>query len=399
MSRIDKLLAELAPNGVDFRPVGELCKVLNGYAFKSSYFNTDGIGVPIIRIRDVNTGFSDTYYSGEYDERWVVGDGDIIIGMDGDFRANRWRHGRALLNQRVCRLQDFSADITPGYLFYKIQDELDRIHSSITGSTVKHLSSRELDRARIPVPPIEVQREIVRVLDQFTQLEAKLEAKLEAELEARRTQYEFYRDALFVDAGAPLVPMGKIGTFMRGRRFTKSDVVESGIPSIHYGEIYTDYGVSASRAVREVNSDMVGQLRFAKPGDVIFAGVGETVADVGKAVAWLGDTPVAVHDDAFAFTSDLNPKFVAYAVQASAFHAQKEGHVARGKVKRLSSAGLAKISIPVPSAEEQARIVSILDVFDALVNDLSSGLPAEIAARRKQYGYYRDRLLAFREAE
>ncbi len=94
----------------------------------------------------------------------------------------------------------------------------------------------------------------------------------------------------------------------------------------------------------------------------------------------------------------MNPKFVAYALQTASFHSQKSKYVARAKVKRLSGENLAKIRIPVPSIEEQERVVSILDKFDALVNDLSSGLPAEIAARRQQYEHYRDRLLTFREA-
>ena len=144
MSQINELITELCPEGVHFKELGDLCTVFNGYAFRSEFFNTDGVGLPIIRIRDVNTGFSDTYFSGQFDERWIVNDFDILIGMDGDFRVNRWRHGQALLNQRVCRLQDFSPDLLPGFIFYQVQDELDRIQSSITGSTVKHLSSREL---------------------------------------------------------------------------------------------------------------------------------------------------------------------------------------------------------------------------------------------------------------
>ena len=193
--------------------------------------------------------------------------------------------------------------------------------------------------------------------------------------------------------------MSEVGTFARGRRFTKSDVVDAGVPSIHYGEIYTDYGVAATRAVREVRADIAGQLRFANSNDVIFAGVGETVADVGKAVAWLGDSPVAVHDDTFAYTSDLNPRFVVYLSQTANFQRQKDPLVSRAKVKRLSAAGLGTISIPVPSKKEQDRVVSILEKFDALVNSLSIGLPAELAARRQQYVYYRDKLLTFKELE
>ena len=191
--------------------------------------------------------------------------------------------------------------------------------------------------------------------------------------------------------------MGALGHFVRGRRFTKADVVETGTPSIHYGEIYTRYGVAAEVTVSQVRSELVPQLRFAQSGDVVIAAVGETVEDVGKAVAWLGDGAVAVHDDCFIFSHDMDPKFVSYYMQTEHFHAQKGKHVARAKVKRLSGESLAKITIPVIPRGEQERIVAILDRFDTLVNDISVGLPAELAARRKQYEHYRDRLLTFKE--
>lgn len=247
----------------------------------------------------------------------------------------------------------------------------------------------------VNLPPVEAQLEIVRTLSSFR----SLQIELEAELQARRLQYAYYRDWLltFPEAGGWRIPMSELGQFIRGRRFTKDDVVEEGIPSIHYGEIYTTYGVAAQSAVSHVRDDLRSQLRFAEPGDVVIAAVGETVEDVAKAVAWLGKEPVAIHDDTFLFRSELNPKFVSYAMQTADFHRQKNKYVARAKVKRLSSEGLAKIAIPVPPLVEQERIVGILDKFDALVNDLSSGLPAELNARRRQHEYYRDKLLTFEE--
>jgi type I restriction enzyme S subunit len=400
MSRIDELLADLCPEGVEFVRLGDSCNVFNGCAFKAALFNNEGRGLPLIRIRDLNTGFSQTYYSGEYDVRYIVEDGDILIGMDGDFRAVRWKHGRALLNQRVCRLQDFKLGILPAFMYYVVQDELDRIHGSIQGSTVKHLSSKELERSRVPMPPLEVQREIVELLDRFTALETELEVELTTELEARHQQYASYRDALlaFSDQDIRWVAMAEVGEFFRGRRFTKADYVEDGVPCIHYGDIYTQYGTVTETTTSHVDAELAPTLRFAQPGDLIIAGVGETVEDVGKAVAWLGHDEVAIHDDCFAFRHSLNPQFVSYYFQSTAFHAEKNKFVARAKVKRLSAESLAKLTIPVPSPEEQARIVAILDKFEELVNNISVGLPAEIAARRRQYAYYRDRLLTFKEA-
>ena len=151
---------------------------------------------------------------------------------------------------------------------------------------------------------------------------------------------------------------------------------------------------------------MADSLRYAKPGDVIMAGVGETVDDVGKAVAWIGNEKVAIHDDSYAFRHSMNPKFISYVMQTAAFIEEKAKHVSRGKVNRLLINGIGKVRIPIPypdntekSLAEQARIVAILDKFDALTNSISEGLPREIALRQKQYEYYRDLLLSFPKPE
>ena len=145
-------------------------------------------------------------------------------------------------------------------------------------------------------------------------------------------------------------------------------------------------------------SELAASLRFARIGDVVIAAVGETVDDVCKAVAWLGDEDVAVHDDCFIFRHSMNPKFVSYYLQTDAFRAEKAKHVARAKMKRVSGESLARLRVPVPPLDEQERAVAILDKFDALVRGLSISLPAELDARRKQYEHYRDRLLTFSEA-
>lgn len=401
MTRGDVMQANTTRVPVPFKPIDSLCNILYGSAFNAALFNSKGDGLPVVRIRDVNSGFSGTYYSGAYDHRYVVENGDILIGMDGDFRAVRWTHGRALLNQRVCRLESFKAEVLPEFILLKVQDELDRIHRTTQGSTVKHLSARDLRSARVPVPSLEVQREVVKTLHHFADLQVRLEAELQAELKARLFQYSHYRESLIalVDGvRVQALPMGEIGQFIRGRRFTRRDVVPEGVPSIHYGEIYTQYGTSARKAVSFVRRDMADELRYARPGDVVIAAVGETVEDLGKGVAWLGDSPVAIHDDTFLFRSDLNPTYVAHFLRTRDFESQKYRHVAQGKVKRLAAGGLAQIRIPCPPRSDQDRIAQVLDQFGTLVNDLSVELSAEVRARRQQYEYYRDQLLTFPEA-
>lgn len=288
--------------------------------------------------------------------------------------------------------------ITPEYLNLYLRSAAGR--RQIEGKTQVgarfRLTYASMSEIRLPVPSIRAQREVTARLATFE----ALKTELESELSARRIQYVHYRDSLLSFRGANgvrWVPMGEEGTFIRGRRFTKEDIVDSGIPSIHYGEIYTSYGVATESTVSHVRDDLAGRLRYALPGDLVLAAVGETVEDVGKAVAWLGTQPAAVHDDTYIFRHNLHPKYVSYWLQTAAFHRQKNRFVARAKVKRLSGENLAKVVMPVPDFAQQKHIVEILDRFDALVSDLSVGLPAELAARQKQYEYYRDRLLTFEE--
>jgi len=185
---------------------------------------------------------------------------------------------------------------------------------------------------------------------------------------------------------------------MRGTGIQKSDFTEMGVRCIHYGQIHTHYGSWADKTLSFVNPEFAARLRHARNGDLVIATTSEDDAAVAKAVAWLGHDDVVVSNDAYIFRHALNPKYVSYFFQTDAFQSQKKPYITGTKVRRISGENLAKIRIPVPPREEQDRIASILDQFDTLVNDLSTGLPAEIAARRQQYDHYRDRLLTFREA-
>ncbi len=193
--------------------------------------------------------------------------------------------------------------------------------------------------------------------------------------------------------------MGEIGNFVRGSGIQKSDFIDSGAGCIHYGQIHTHYGTWADKTKSFISPDFAARLRKAHSGDLVIATTSEDDDAVAKAVAWLGNDEVAVSTDAYIYRHTINPKYMSYFFQTELFQSQKKPYITGTKVRRISGDALAKIRIPVPSDVEQERIVSILDKFDALVNDLSSGLPAEIKARRQQYEHYRDLLLTFPEHE
>ena len=190
-----------------------------------------------------------------------------------------------------------------------------------------------------------------------------------------------------------------MGTFTRGKGIQKVDLFSSGFPAIHYGEVHTRYRTSTSQTVSYVNEDVFNRSTLALPGDVVLATTSEDDESVAKAVAWVGDDSVAVSGDAVVYSHPMETRFVAYYLGCAKFLRDKMKYITGAKVRRISPQSLSKIFIPVPPLSEQKRIADILDTFDALVNDLESGLPAEIEARRKQYEYYRDKLLTFKKLE
>ena len=189
--------------------------------------------------------------------------------------------------------------------------------------------------------------------------------------------------------------MSEIGTFIRGNGLQKKDFTDSGAPCIHYGQIYTYYGTSATKTKSFVSEETAKKCKKANCGDLIFATVSENVEDVCKCVAWLGKDAICISGDSLAFHHSQNPKYLSYYLQTQEFFDYKRSRVTGTKVIRLHQSKLEQFEIPIPSLEDQARIVSILDKFETLLSDFSQGLPAEIAAVQEQYEYYRDKLLSF----
>ena len=184
--------------------------------------------------------------------------------------------------------------------------------------------------------------------------------------------------------GVPHESLGSIGSIVRGKRFVKADLVDEGVPCLHYGEIYTRYGISAHRSFSFLTQERAKTMRFAKPGDVVLVSAGESIEDIGKSVAWLGTQPIAIHDACYAFSSPLDPKYVSYFFASRLFRDQIRQDIASSKISSVSTQNLARARIPVPPLEVQQTIVGVLDDFTELEAGLAAKLEAELDARQRQ---------------
>ncbi|EKA7398345.1 restriction endonuclease subunit S [Vibrio parahaemolyticus] len=399
LSYLEKLLGGV---DVEWLPLGNLAEIGTG---KSNRQDETEDGEYPFYVRSKNILRSDTF---QFDETAIVVPGEGGIGDIFHFVE-----GKYALHQRAYRIKATSDVLDTKFLYHYMYSKFKQyILMKSVGATSVSIRKPMLEGFQIPIPcpdnpekSLVIQAEIVRILDAFTAMTTELTTELTAELNMRKKQYNYYRDQLlsFEEGEVEWKMLGEIGEFIRGKRFTKKDYVEDdGIKVIHYGEIYTHYGTSSTIAISQVRSDLAGSLRYAEPNDVIVASVGETIDEVAKAVAWLGDEKVAIHDDSYAIRHSLNPKYLSYCLQTEKFTTEKAKHVSSGKVKRLLINGISKMEVPIPFADdpekslaEQSRIVAILDKFDALTNSITEGLSREIELRQKQYEYYRDLLLSF----
>ena len=389
MSKLQELIQKLCPNGVEYKKLGELLdyEQPTKYIVESTDYD-NSYNIPVLTA-------GQTFILGYTNENFGIYKASLEIPtiIFDDFTTSfHWVDFDFKVKSSAMKMlrpkETFEGSFK--YIFYAMK--------CIKYEAVDHSRHwiSKYSQFEIPVPPIEVQEEIVSILNNFT----NLAAELQAELQARQEQYEYYRDKLLsfnnIDgASVTWMKMSEIGTFIRGKNLKKKDFTESGVPCIHYGQIYTYYGTFAFHTKSFVNEELAKMCKKAHIGDLVFATVSENVDDVCKCVAWLGNDEICISGDSLAFCHNQNPKYLAYYFQTAAFADYKRSKVTGTKVIRLHQSKLEQFVVPVPSLVEQEHIVSILDKFETLVNSLTTGLPAEIAAVQEQYEYYRNKLLSF----
>ena len=386
MNKIEQMLQELCPNGVEYKKLGEVCDFVNGFAFKSSLFREKGDRIMrITNIDGTNVNIDDVKYFWKTDYKndlqpFLIKGGDILIAMSGATTGKIGYYNYEVdsyLNQRVGKFVPIKDKLSTRFLYHILRNKTEYLYVLAGGGAQPNLSSTKLmDSLEIPVPPLPIQEEIVRILDHFTELTAELQA----ELQARQEQYEYYRNKLltFDEESVTWMKMSEICNLQRGKVYSKEYLRDNqGIYSV-----YSSQTINNGELGRISTYDFDGTyLTWTTDGayaGTIFKRKGKfSITNVCGIISMKSDL---VTMDFLYYWLSLKAKEYVYSGMGN---------------PKLMSNQVEKILVPIPALSEQQRIVSILDKFETLVNDLSQGLPAEIAAVQEQYEYYRNKLLTF----
>ncbi|TDZ41725.1 restriction endonuclease subunit S [Mycobacteroides franklinii] len=412
MRHVDALIAELAPNGVEFKALGDFTKLVRGNGMPKVDLTDAGVGaIHYGQIYTMYGAWATTTFSfvtPDTAAKLAKADpGDIIItntseNLDDVGKAVAWLGDKQIVTGGHATI--IKHDLEPKYLSYWFQSPAfyAQKRALATGTKVIDVSARQLAKVRIPVPPLEVQREIVRILDQFAELEVGLKAELEAELEARRRQYAYYRDSLLMAGEKDIAawkPLGELYDPSSGLSKSASQF-GFGQPFLSFKTVFNNQVIPPELS-NLVNSTEAEQARYSiRAGDVFVTRTSEDLEGLGRSCAALRDYPRATFNG---FTKRLRPKeagaieaqFAAYFFRSSLFKAQIARMAVLSTRISLNDDILLRVRIPAPPIQAQKRVIAILNKLDARSNELSVGLPGEVAVRRKQYEYYRDGLLTF----
>ena len=408
MSRLAELIEELCPEGVEYRPLGEIADLQRGGGMPKKLFIDEGIPAihygHIFTKYGIHTKCAAAYLAPEdADKLTRVYPGDLVVAntsenLEDVGKGVVWLGDvEGVTGGHATVVRSLAVDTVFLSYYLRTEDFALKKRKYAQGTKVIELSAASLSKIDIPLPPLEVQREIVRILDQFT----TLEAELEAELEARRAQYEHYRNHLL--SYESVAARGQVEMVKLGDIATR--VVTGVTPQASNSRYYQD-GSNPWIRTQDVNFNRISAasefvtdnaiddlpLKWVKANSVIVAISG---ASAGRSAILGIDAVTNQHCCNLEIDSNrADYRYVYYSLAARYTELRGLGRGARGD---LNVSIIKSFEIPVPSMEEQRRIADLLDHFDALVNDISSDLPAEIAARRAQYEHYRDRLLSFPE--
>ncbi|MFP6102429.1 restriction endonuclease subunit S [Helicobacter pylori] len=418
MHKIERLLQTLAPKGVEFRKLGEVCEIIRGKRVTKKEILDKG------KYPVVSGGIGFMGYLNEYNRE----ENTITIAQYGTAGFVNWQNQKFWAND-VCFSVIPKETLINRYLYYVLTNMQNYLYSISNRSAIPYsISSNNIMQITIPIPPLEIQQEIVKILDAFTELNTELNT----ELKARKKQYEYYQNMLLdfndinqnhkdakmsvktypkrlktllqtlAPKGVEFRKLGDIGEFYGGLvGKSKKSFSQGNKFYVPYVNVFNNpqLDLNALESVQIGDKEKQNTIQL---GDVLFTGSSENLEDCAMSCVVTQKIEKDIYLNSFCFgfrffdKNLFNPSFLKHFLRDYNFR-KNISKVANGVTRfNVSKQLLSKITIPIPPLEIQQEIVKILDQFLALTTDLLAGIPAEIKARKKQYEYYREKLLTFK---
>ena len=384
MKIIENLISRYCPDGVEYVDLGEVVVFTDGHSFSSGSFN-ESAEYQEYKITDIFGGLVNRgkTFINELPEKLKNGQqlsgGEILVAMSGSTGKTGYNTlSNAVVNQRIAILRNQDC-IENGYLKHLLVNGTFETYCFKNGTGPQNnISKAQLLRYRIPLPPLPIQQEIVRILDTFTNLTAELTNKLNAELTARRKQYEYYRDELLTfGEDVEYKKLGEVVSMKAGKAIKAQDIGEK-------NELFSIpcYGGNGLRGyVKDANCS----------GDKVL--IGRQGALCGNVCFVSGEFYATEHAVVVSSDNNVDMRFLFHLLLKLNLNQYKTAGAQPG----LSVSKLETVKVQIPSIEYQRRVSKVLDLFSRYIDNLEDGLPAEISARQKQYEYYRDQLLSFQK--
>lgn len=401
MSKLDELLRELCPNGVEHKRIGDFAMCFPGATPKTTHpeYWENGT-IPWMSSGEVNqeevtfTEKKITQKGYDATSTKMVPANTVVIALAGQGKT---RGSVAITRISLCTNQSLCAIVTDEtvlseYLFHYMRSQYLKLRDLSAGNGTRGgLNMKMIESYLVPVPPVEIQSEIVGILNGFT----NLLMELTAELTARKAQYSYYRDKLLTfESRIQLLPLKEIAKFSYG--YTDKAQEHGDTRFLRITDIAED-GTMKPEGAKYILLNDESKKYLVKKGDLLLARTGATY---GKTL-YVPDNSPAVYASFLIKieldNSKISNRFYWHFSKSNQYWRQAEKLVSKGGQQQFNTNAVERVVVPVPPLDVQSRIVNVLDNFEKICSDLNIGLPAEIEARQKQYEYYRDKLLTFKE--
>ena len=411
MSKLDELIQEKCPDGVEYKTLSEVFDTRNGYtpSKKEKNFWENGT-IPWFRMEDIreNGGILDKatqYVSQEAVKGSPFPANSIIVATSATIGEHALITVPSIANQRFTYLmikEQYKDDYDPKFLYYYCFKLDEYCKECLNQGNFASVDMKKFAKFQFPRLPIEIQREIVRVLDDYTENIVELQNQLTAEITARKMQYSYYRDNLLsFNMPVSKKKIGEITRVFSAARVHKNEWTQEGVPFYRSRDVISKFnGVENSRGKAYISFDLYKRLS-AKSGkimkdDILITGGGT----IGIPYVVPSDEPIYVKDaDLLCIqkSKEFNSRFLYHYFLSTEFRKYLENITHNATIAHYTISQIENTPVPLPPLDVQNRIVNVLDNFEKICSDLNIGLPAEIEARQKQYEYYRDKLLTFAE--